>query len=200
MPPLLIATTNAGKIREIRHLLASWPNLRTLQDLPSIEEPDETGATFQENAVLKAEYYGRASGMVTVAEDSGLVIDALDGAPGVHSARYPGATYAEKFSNLYAALAGHPRPWTARYVCAVAIVEPHEGRLLFTTEGSVEGEIGPTPRGDHGFGYDPVFYYPPFARTFGEVSDEDKLTVAHRGRAFRQVDAWLRATPGASLR
>jgi len=200
MPPLLFATTNPGKIREVRHLLVSWPNLRTLQDLPPIEEPEETGATFHENAVLKAAYYGRASGMVTVAEDSGLVIDALNGAPGVHSARYPGATYPEKFANLYAALAGHPRPWIARYVCAVAVVEPQAGRLLFTTDGIVDGEIWPTPRGDQGFGYDPIFYYPPFARTFGEVSDADKLTVAHRGRAFRQVEEWLRTTPSALLR
>ena len=200
MTPLLIATTNAGKIREIRHVLTSWDGLRTLQDLPPITEPDETGATFSENAVLKAEYYGRASGMMTVAEDSGLVIDALNGAPGVHSARYPGTTYPDKFRNLYTELAGHPRPWTARYVCAVAVVEPREGHLLFTTEGTVEGEIWPAPRGDHGFGYDPIFYYPPFRRTFGEVTDADKLAVAHRGRAFRQLEKWLRATPSASLR
>lgn len=200
MPQLLIATTNPGKIREIRHLLAPWPNLRTLQDLPPIQEPDETGATFSANAALKATYYARASEMVTVAEDSGLVIDALNGAPGVHSARYPGATYPEKFRNLYDALADHPRPWTARYVCAVAVVEPHEGRLLFTTEATVEGEIWPEPRGDHGFGYDPIFYYPPFGHTFGEVTDEDKLAVAHRGRAFRQVEAWLKTTQSAWLR
>lgn len=192
--PLLIATTNAGKIREIRHLLAHWPTFRTLADLPPIPEPEETGATFADNAALKARYYAAASGMMTVAEDSGLVIDALGGAPGVHSARYPGDTYPEKFRNLYAALAAQPRPWTARYVCAIAVTDPL-GNLQFSCEGTVEGAIAPEPRGTHGFGYDPIFYYPEFRRTFGEVEDAEKLAVAHRGRAFRLLDAWLAATP-----
>ncbi len=210
LPPLLIATTNAGKIREIRHLLAHWPNLRTLADLPPIREPEETGDTFAENAALKARYYAEYSGMATVAEDSGLAIDALGGAPGVHSARYPGATYPDKFRNLYAALQPHPRPWTARYVCAIAVVVPEfrgsevpEFRSAevprFECQATVEGEIWPEPRGGHGFGYDPIFYYPPYGRTFGEVEDAEKLAVAHRGRAFRLLDEWL-TTRGESLR
>lgn len=202
-PPLLIATTNAGKIREIRHLLAHWPNLRTLADLPPIQEPEETGATFADNAALKARYYAGYSGLVTVAEDSGLVIDALGGAPGVHSARYPGATYPDKFRNLYAALEPHPRPWTARYVCAIALVVPEfrgSGVPRFECQGTVEGEIWPEPRGEHGFGYDPIFYYPEYGRTFGEVEDAEKLAVAHRGRAFRLLDEWLMSTRGESLR
>lgn len=194
---LLIATTNPGKIREIRHLLPSRPDLLTLADLPAIVEPEETGVTFAENAALKARYYANASGHVTVAEDSGLVIDALGGAPGVQSARYPGATYPDKFANLYAALKNYPRPWTARYVCAVALCEvpgsrsPEVPEVVYACEATVEGEIWPEPRGSHGFGYDPIFYYREYGRTFGEVDDEAKLAVAHRGRAFRQLEAWL---------
>lgn len=208
MPPLLIATTNPGKIREIRHLLKDAPDLQTLTDLPPIAEPEETGATFAENAALKARYYAAHSGLRTVAEDSGLVIDALGGAPGVHSARYPGATYPDKFRNLYAALAAHPRPWTARYVCAVAVSEVPKFRgsevptptVVFECDGVVDGEIWPDPRGTHGFGYDPIFYYPDYGRTFGEVEDAEKLAVAHRGRAFRKLAVWLAATRGESPR
>lgn len=197
MPPLLIATTNAGKIREIRHLLAHWPDLLALKDLPPIAEPEETGATFAENAALKARYYARSSALVTVAEDSGLVIDAIGGAPGVHSARYPGTTYPDKFRNLYAALGAAPRPWTARYVCAIAVAGPE---VIYECEATVEGEIWPEPRGTHGFGYDPIFYFPPYGRTFGEVEDTEKLAVAHRGRAFRLLDDWLASTPAGRLR
>jgi len=196
MAPLLIATTNAGKIREIRQLLNGHRELCTLADLPSIIEPDETGSTFADNAALKARYYADKSGVMTVAEDSGLVVDAIGGAPGVHSARYPGATYPDKFRNLYAALAGEPRPWTARYVCALAVVGGPAAALMFSTEATVEGEIWPEPRGTHGFGYDPIFYYRPYGRTFGEVDDEEKLAVAHRGRAFRPLADWLRLTRG----
>jgi XTP/dITP diphosphohydrolase len=202
---MLIATTNLGKIREIRLALAQLPvQLITLGDLPRIAEPDETGRTFAENALLKANYYAQAGGVDTVAEDSGLVIDALGGRPGVESARYPGATYADKFANLYQELAGHPRPWTARYVCAVACVsQAPAGRpvVLFTVEGRVEGEIAPEPRGSSGFGYDPIFFYPPYGMTLGEASDEAKLAISHRGAAFRQFAAWVRArSPGVRAR
>src|SRR4051812_14625215 len=125
---MLIATTNAGKVREIQRALAGLNvGLETLADLPGIAEPDETGRTFAENARLKADYYARASGLPTVAEDSGLEIDALNGRPGVLSARYPGATYADKFANLYRELADRPRPWTARFVCSLAFVNVAEG-------------------------------------------------------------------------
>jgi XTP/dITP diphosphohydrolase len=195
---MLLATTNPGKIREIRRVLAGvGVDICTLADLPPVEEPEETGATFADNALLKARYYADATGLTTIAEDSGLEIHALGGRPGVKSARYPGDTYPDKFQNLYQELAGHERPWSARYVCAVAIVsgarrsEPGTDDVLFTCEGTVEGEIWPQARGTHGFGYDPVFYYPPFGATFGEIDDARKLEVAHRGRAFRQVREFL---------
>jgi XTP/dITP diphosphohydrolase len=204
MTPLLVATTNQGKLREIALLLRGLPvRLLSLADLPPIAEPEETARTFDGNARLKARAYAHASGMVTVAEDSGLEIDALGGAPGVLSARYPGATYPEKFVNLYTALAAHPRPWTARYVCALAVVDgtgnegtratETSGPVVFETTATVEGEIAPEPIGTHGFGYDPVFYYPPYGRTFGEVSDEAKLAVAHRGQAFQVLRQWIEA-------
>jgi XTP/dITP diphosphohydrolase len=199
---LLVATTNPGKLREIRHVLAGAPvRLVTLADLPAIAEPDETGATFAENARLKAAHYAGASGLVTVAEDSGLAIDALGGRPGVQSARYPGETYPEKFQNLYRELTTHPRPWTARFVCSLALVHP-PGRAAvetaeqpaFTCEATVDGEITTPPRGEYGFGYDPIFLYPPYGCTLGEVRGERKLAVAHRGKAFAQLAAWLRQT------
>ena len=192
MEPLLIATTNDGKLREIREILRGLAiPLRSLNDFPPVQEPEETGSSFSANALLKAEAYARATGMVTVAEDSGLEVDALGGAPGIHSARYPGATYPEKFANLYAALAPHPRPWTARYVCAIAVVNAGASQLLFETVATVEGEIWPEPRGSNGFGYDPIFYYPPYGKTFGEVDDVRKLAVAHRGLAFKTLRRWL---------
>lgn len=191
MTPLLIATTNAGKLREIREVLSGLDvPIRSLNDFPPVPEPAETGTTFAANALLKARAYATATGMDTAAEDSGLVIDALAGAPGVHSARYPGATYPERFANLYAALRPHARPWTARYVCAIAVVSGSTG-VLFETVATVEGEIWPEARGGNGFGYDPIFYYPPYGKTFGEVDDARKLAVAHRGKAFGALRRWI---------
>jgi XTP/dITP diphosphohydrolase len=190
MDTLLIATTNQGKTREIAMALAGLPiRLLTLRDVPPVAEPEEPGATFAENALAKAAYYCAHTGLLTVADDSGLAIDALNGRPGVASARYQGATYAEKFVNLYRELAPHPRPWTARFVCSVAVVDGSGVR--FTAEAAVEGEIAEEPRGTHGFGYDPIFFYPPYSRTLGEAEDQEKLAVSHRGKAFAQLRAWL---------
>ncbi len=194
---LLVATTNQGKVAEIRKALEGLPiGLLTLGDLPPMREPAETGATFAANALIKARAYAAASGLPTVAEDSGLAIDALGGRPGVLSARYPGETYAEKFAGLLAELAGAPRPWTARFVCALAFVDEanHLGRgTIFECEGTVEGEITDRPRGTNGFGYDPIFYYPPYDSTLAEASDSRKLAVSHRGKAFGKLRQWLGA-------
>lgn len=166
-------------------------SLTTLGDVAAVPEPEETGQTFAENALLKAIYYSQSSGLPTVAEDSGLVIDALGGRPGVESARYPGATYPDKFARLYDELAPHPRPWTARFVCSLAFVSG--STTLFACEATVEGEIAPAAVGSFGFGYDPIFYYPPYETTLGNVEDERKLAVAHRGKAFREFRRWLAA-------
>jgi XTP/dITP diphosphohydrolase len=199
--PLFIATTNRDKLREIGAVLArSEVELASLADVPPIAEPEETGETFEENARLKAFYYARhieqyaGPDVLTVAEDSGLVVDALDGEPGVRSARFvrPGATYAERFEEIYRRLAAAPeRPRTARFICALAVVR--RGALVFETTGTIEGEISAAPRGSGGFGYDPIFYYPPYGLTLAETSGEQKLRVAHRGQAFRKLAVWLSA-------
>jgi XTP/dITP diphosphohydrolase len=192
-PSLLVATTNVGKLREISAALAGLPvTLLTLADLAALpDEPDETGATFAENAALKALAYAGASHLPTVAEDSGLSIDALDGRPGIHSARYPGATYPDKISRLLAELAPHARPWRARFVSAVALAMPGDPpRLLYIGSGTVEGEIT-EPTGTQGFGYDPIFLYPPYGTTLGNVDEAHKMAISHRGTAFRQFRDWL---------
>jgi XTP/dITP diphosphohydrolase len=192
---LVVATTNPGKLREIRDLLADAPvTLVGLADMPLVEEPEETGVTFEENARLKALYYDSALAVngMTVAEDSGLVVDALDGEPGVRSARFlrPDASYPERFAEIFRRLAERPsQPRTARFVCAVAVVE--KGRVIYETTGAVEGEIAAAPSGAGGFGYDPIFYYPPYGSTLADVTQEEKISVAHRGIAFRRMAAWL---------
>jgi XTP/dITP diphosphohydrolase len=194
MRALLVATTNPGKLREIRQLMAGVPvRLLSLADMPAVEEPEETGTTFEENARLKAHYYSAHSGLWTVAEDSGLVIDALDGEPGVRSARFLGgsATYPERFAEIYRRLdAVADRLRTARFVAALASVD--EGEVIYETTGVVEGKVAEAPRGTGGFGYDPIFFYPPYGRTLAEVSEVEKIAVAHRGIAFRNFARWIR--------
>ena len=192
MTTLVVATTNQGKLREIRELLAGLPlQLRTLADYPAVAAPEETGTTFAENARQKALYYAAATGSMTVAEDSGLEVDAMDGAPGVQSARFGGddSSYLEKFALIYQALASAGvTTSTARFVCALAVADA--GQVVFEARGAVEGMIAPEPRGAGGFGYDPVFFYPPFGCTLAEA-DERKSAVSHRGQAFRKLRAML---------
>jgi XTP/dITP diphosphohydrolase len=190
--PLLVATTNRGKLVEIAALLAGVPfQIQTLADFPPFLAAEETGRTFAENARAKALYYADATGALTVAEDSGLEIDVLAGAPGVESARYGGvdASYPQKFARLYDALrakgaAGSP----ARFVCALALARG--GSVVFEARGTIEGRIADEPRGDGGFGYDPIFFYPPFGRTLAEAADR-KSAVSHRGQAFRALRTFL---------
>jgi XTP/dITP diphosphohydrolase len=197
---IVVATTNTGKLREIHDALTGLPvTLRSLNDFPGIPEPEETGHTFAANAALKARAYAAATGLPAVADDSGLAIDALDGRPGVWSARYPGDTYDEKFANLFQELAPCPRPWTARFICAVALAHPVEGAepaVLFEGSGEVEGTITDTPRGTNGFGYDPIFFYPPYGGTLAEIDSARKLAVSHRGAAMRQFRRWLETQEG----
>jgi XTP/dITP diphosphohydrolase len=192
MPKLFVATTNRDKIREIAEILGDLPlELRTLDDFPALAAPEETGRTFADNARAKAMYYAETTGGLTVAEDSGLEIDALGGEPGVESARYAGVDtpYPRKFAHLYAALrAADGEGSRARFVCAVALVRGRQ--LLFETTGTIEGVIAPRPAGAGGFGYDPIFYYPPFGATLAEAADR-KAAVSHRGQAFRKLRAFL---------
>jgi XTP/dITP diphosphohydrolase len=192
---LVIATSNRNKVREIEALLDGMDvDLASLDAWPAIVPPEETGTTFEENARQKARYYAASTGELVVAEDSGLEIDALGGAPGVSSARYggPEATYPQKFNLIYDAMrrAG-ARDRSARFVCALALARP-DG-ILFESRGTVEGEIADAPRGSNGFGYDPIFFYPPFGRTLGEATRAEKDAVSHRGKAFRALRAYLKA-------
>jgi XTP/dITP diphosphohydrolase len=192
---LLVATHNPGKVREYREILADLPLEVTYLDAEGITlEVDETGDTFAENAVLKATAYARASGLWTWADDSGLEVDALGGAPGVYSSRYagPGATDADRYRKLLDALAGVP--WdqrTARFRCTVALATP--GGDVRTTDGVCEGVIAFGPAGSNGFGYDPVFYFPEQAATMAQLDPEVKNRISHRGRAAQAAVGVLAA-------
>ena len=192
---LVIATTNRGKLREIGPLLDGIPDtLVSLSAFDRIPEPAETGTSFADNARLKALYYADATRLPCVADDSGLEVAALDGAPGVHSARWYGEDYSVKFRKIFELLrargiGGSP----ARFVCAVAFAD--RGRILAETQGIVNGELAHEPRGTNGFGYDPIFFYPPFGCTLGELDRERKASVSHRGQAFSALRTLLLARP-----
>lgn len=198
---LLVATTNPGKLREITGILLGLPlTLLTLGDRPGIPEPEETGETFADNARLKARYYSEATGLLSVADDSGLEIDALDNAPGVHSARWHGSHYPTKFRKIQELLAASRKAAipiddrsSARFVCHIALAQ-HD-RVLYEAEGVVNGEIVAEPRGDQGFGYDPIFLYPPLGRTLAELGPSEKSAVSHRGKAFQALRAYLLTHP-----
>jgi XTP/dITP diphosphohydrolase len=202
---LLVATTNPGKIREIAGILADVAlgngrrlELVPLSTFPDVVEPEETGSTFAENSRLKALYYARATGLPSVADDSGLEIEALDNAPGVHSARWHGPDFDVKFRKIYELLAAQGRTTSpARFVCHVALA--NADRLVFEAEGIVDGEIAQEPRGTNGFGYDPIFFYPPFGCTLGEIDQERKALVSHRGKAFAALRAHLQSSGLRSL-
>ena len=188
---LVAATTNRHKLAEITRILDGIGYaVRPLAASAAGSAPEETGRTFAENARLKALHYGRLVPRLTVADDSGLVIDGLDGAPGIRSARFDGGTYPEKFDAIYARLrARGALASPARFVCAVAAAEG--GRIVFEAGGTIEGRIADAPAGDAGFGYDPIFFYPPYGCTLAEVDAGRKAAVSHRGRAFRKLRAFL---------
>ena len=186
---LLIATTSAGKRREIAAGLAGL-RIRcvNLADLEPLPEPVEDGVTFLANATKKAVYYARLTQRLTLADDSGLEVDALDGAPGVYSARYAGASADDAANNakLVAALRGVPADQrTARFRCVLVLADPE--RVLATAEGAVEGLIVDAPRGTNGFGYDPHFFVPALGKTTAELAPEEKNRISHRGQAVRAM-------------
>lgn len=186
LPTLLIASSNPGKLREIQAVLGDLPCRLVLPaDLGLNLDVQETGLTYAENAALKAHAYWRASGLLTLADDSGLEVNALDGAPGLHSARYspqPGASDADRRRLLLQNLAGKPRPWAARFMCTVAVADS-TGMLRFA-EGVCPGEIIPEERGSDGFGYDPIFQLNELDLTMAELSMAHKNTLSHRARAL----------------
>lgn len=194
---LLIATHNEGKVREIKDLIADLPvGVRWLSEFPHVTEAVETGATFLENAVLKARHYSSASGLLTLSDDSGLEVEALGGAPGVLSARYGGKSlpYPEKMARLLEELAGagDERGRRARFVCVIALADPSDGEVR-TFEGVCEGRLADAPAGTGGFGYDPLFIPEGHTRTFGQLPAEVKKSLSHRARALARACEFLRA-------
>ncbi len=187
---ILLATTNQGKIAELKHIMGQLVEISSLDDKASTEEI-ETGSTFEENALLKARYYHQISKLPTIADDSGLEVEALGGAPGIYSARYagPAAGDASRIARLLdemKELADQRR--RAQFTCAAAFV--WEGvEMVFLDH--VRGAILRSARGANGFGYDPVFFYEPFGKTFAELTSTEKAAVSHRGRAFRRLATWL---------
>ena len=187
---LYCATSNPGKAREFQlaaeRLAGPQLQVEIVPGLDALEPPQETGTTFAENAALKAIYYSLSAPGPVFADDSGLAVDALGGAPGVYSARYagPAATDADNNSLLLKQMRGLANR-KAQFVCVIALAE--RGKLIETFTGVVEGELLEAPRGTGGFGYDPLFYFPPFACTLAEATPEQKLLVSHRGQALKQL-------------
>ncbi len=198
--PLVLATRNRGKIEEFRALLGEFGvDIKSLDDFGPLPPVEEDGETFEENAYKKAHFTARALGFPALADDSGLEVEALGGQPGVLSARYAGEGAGDGDNNrkLLKALEGKAGR-KAAFQCVIAIAVPRGPALIY--EGRCEGEITPEERGKNGFGYDPVFFYPPLNRTFAELSREEKNRVSHRGQAmaelrreFDKVMIWLKA-------
>jgi len=191
---LLIATTNTGKLRELRSLLADLPfELLSLTHIPGLESVEETGETFVENASLKASGYASQARVLTLADDSGLAVDALGGRPGIHSARYvsAGATYPERIASLLGELERVAEPdRAARFVCAMAVAVD-SGEIVFGTEKICEGHIASAPRGTGGFGYDPIFVPNDHNQTFAELPVEIKNQISHRALALQATREFI---------
>ncbi|MDY6836503.1 MAG: XTP/dITP diphosphatase [Thermodesulfobacteriota bacterium] len=196
---LVLATQNPGKTREITELLKDFPVIiKNLDDFGPIPNVEEDGATFDENAFKKASFTAKVLGLPALADDSGLEVEALGGAPGVHSARYagPSATDQERMAKLLQEMEGKTNR-AAAFMCVISIAVP--SGVALTYEGRCEGVIAEAPAGENGFGYDPVFYYPPLRKTFAQLSGEEKNRVSHRGTAlaelkeeFDKVLVWIR--------
>lgn len=194
-PTILLATTNPGKLREVKAVLGELPvRLVGLTDFPDVPEPVEDAPTFEGNARIKALYYAGQTGMWALADDSGLEVDALDGAPGVYSARYAGVDGGDAANNakLIEALRGTPQERrTARFRCVVVLARPEE--VLAVGSGAIEGVIIDEPRGANGFGYDPHFFVPSLGKTTAELPPEHKNRISHRGRALADILPRLRS-------
>jgi len=184
---LVLATRNVGKTREIREFLRDFPvEIKNLDDIGPIPPVEEDGATFDENAYKKASFTAKALGLPAMADDSGLEVEALDGAPGVRSARYagPNATDQDNNAKLLKAMQGKDNR-SAAFMCVISIAVP--SGVALTYEGRCEGVIAQAPAGNQGFGYDPVFYYPPMKKTFAQLTMEEKNRVSHRGKALKEM-------------
>lgn len=197
---IVLASSNAGKLREYREMAAGEAvSIELLANFAEIPAFDESAPTFAENAAGKALHYSRFTQELLLADDSGLVVPALGGAPGVRSARYagPGATDADRCGKLLGEMAGRQADARrARFVCAIAVAR--RGRVLLVASDRTDGVLTAEPRGDRGFGYDPIFLFPELGRTFAELSSEEKNAYSHRGKAFRKTLKFL-ANPSTAL-
>ena len=182
--PLLIATRNPNKVKEYRRLLRPW-RLIMVQPGPV---PQETGSTFKQNAIIKAKFYGQKYNLPILADDSGLEIKALNGFPGVRSARYAKGNFPQAMNKILAKLKDKRR---ARFACVIALYLPKAGKVK-TFAGTVSGLIAPRPRGRGGFGYDPIFYLPRLKKTFGQLTRKEKALYSHRGRAAKKLIAFFK--------
>lgn len=184
---LLLATTNPGKLREMKSLLSDLPYELVTPTMLGFElSVEENGETYATNAEIKARAYAHRSGLLTLADDSGLEVEALNGSPGLHSARYspiPGASDADRRAYLLHNLRSHPQPWKARFRCVVAIASASDE--IYFSEGICPGMIIAEERGENGFGYDPIFYLPELGKTMAELSEEKKNELSHRARAVK---------------
>jgi len=195
---IVIATRNTGKLREFQTLLQALPcEVRSLRDLAIDEEFEETGRTFAENARIKALGYSRLTHFPVLADDSGLEVDALGGRPGIHSARYagPGASDADRIDKLLGELEFSGGGFNAYFVCALALAQ--NGELLRESKGMCSGIITREPRGEHGFGYDPIFLFPALGKTFAELNELEKNRYSHRARAVAAMLEFLQDSCGA---
>lgn len=197
MRTLLLATTNNHKLDEYRAIFRELPfQILSLRDVQIDTDVEETGSTFAENATLKARFYAQAANMLALADDSGLEIDALGGEPGIYSARFAGreTSYAERFRLIFARLQHvPPSQRTARFRCAIALAEPSGQAQV--VEGTIEGLIAECPRGENGFGYDPIFLVPELGQTTAEMRAEEKHRISHRGRAAEAARHLLESWP-----
>lgn len=194
MRKLVVATKNPGKAKEVAEILEGMPyEVVPLTEYPDAPDIEETGSTFVENAILKASKYARFTGELTIADDSGLEIDALDGAPGVKSSRFA-PTDAERIRKVLDLMKDVPdNERTARFRCAIAIAWP--GRRVETCEAKVEGTIAYEPRGSKGFGYDPIFHVTELGKSMAELESDEKNAISHRGRALRSAKKLLLEEP-----
>ena len=201
MRALLLATTNRHKLEEYSAIFSDIRfELLSLYDVRLDINVEETGTTFAENAILKAQTYAQATGILSLADDSGLEIDALGGAPGVYSARFAGVntSYEERFRLIEQQLQGLPMEQrTARFRCSIALAEP--SGYYCVVEGVIEGQIAESPRGDHGFGYDPIFLVPELGKTTAELTPDQKNRISHRGRAAQKARILLANWPQTTV-
>lgn len=192
MKQVVIATKNVGKLREFAELFEKFDlEVKSLHDFPHIEEVEETGKTFEENAILKAEHLCKQLDEIVIADDSGLIVDALQGKPGVRSARYAGEEKDDQ-ANIQKVLEGlkgiSMEKRTARFYCALAVAFPQEDKKPLIVNGTCEGKILEQQRGENGFGYDPIFYVEEYKSAMAELSSDEKNKISHRGRALRKLE------------